>query len=55
MPRPLRVEYPGAWYYVTNTGSDGQPIFTSDEDKVTFLTVLNETTQLYALEIHAYC
>ena len=55
MPRPLRVEYPGAWYYITNSGTHGQSIFTTDQDKDLFLDVLNSAVQLYGIEIHAYC
>jgi putative transposase len=55
MPRPLRIEYPGAWYYVTNSGAAQQSPFLTDHNKQLFLAVLNEVVQLYGIEIHAYC
>ncbi len=32
MTRPLRIEYPGAWYHVTARGNARQRIYTDAED-----------------------
>ena len=33
MVRPLRIEYPGAWYHVTSRGNEKKNIFSDDQDK----------------------
>ena len=33
MPRPLRIEYPGAIYHVMSRGNRGEPIFLNDVDR----------------------
>jgi len=43
MSRPLRIEYPGAWYHVMNRGRWAEAIFEEDEDFETFLGVLRES------------
>ncbi len=40
MPRPLRIEYPGAWYHTMNRGRRRESIFLGDDDYVSFLKVL---------------
>ena len=55
MPRPLRVEYPGAWYYVVQWGDPQLKPFKTASQKALWLTVVQEACQLYGLEIHAYC
>ena len=54
MPRPLRVEYPGAWYYVAQWGDSQVKPFKTDAQKELWLTVVQEASELYGLEIHAY-
>lgn len=55
MTRPLRIEYPGAFYHITCRGNRKQPIFHSDEDRVFFLGCLREAHERYGLRVHAYC
>lgn len=55
MPRPLRIEYPDAWYHVLNRTEKRRPAFKTDEHKTVFLEVLQQTAETYGLEIHAYC
>lgn len=55
MARPLRIEYPGAWYHVMNRGANRKFIFNSDEHRKLFLTLLEEIIRLYSIEIHSYC
>jgi putative transposase len=40
MARPLRIEYPGAVYHITNRGNDKKDIFKDDQDRETFLKIL---------------
>jgi len=54
MVRPLRIEYPGAWYHVTCRGNERKNIFSDDQDRVTFLEILSGNTELYNVEIHGY-
>ncbi len=54
MPRPNRIEYPGAWYYVVNHGEESKQIFKDDLDYQIFLDLLEETSQIFSLKIHAY-
>ena len=54
MARPLRIEYPGAWYHVMNRGRRREKIFSSQSDYKTFLKILGKTSKLFLIEIHAY-
>lgn len=54
MARPLRIEFPGAWYHVMNRGLGRRQIFQSDDDRQRFLDLLGETFQIFQIEIHAY-
>jgi putative transposase len=54
MVRPLRIEYPGAWYHVTSRGNENKKIFSDDRDKKMFLEILSATRNLYGVEVHAY-
>ncbi|HIP83797.1 MAG TPA: transposase, partial [Desulfocapsa sulfexigens] len=40
MSRPLRIEYPGAWYHLMNRGRRGDGIFDERKDRETFITLL---------------
>lgn len=55
MARPLRVEYPGAFYHITSRGNAGDRIFRSDRDRRIFLEVLGETVEQFRWICHAYC
>ena len=55
MVRPLRIEYPDAWYHVMNRGRRGEQIFLEERDYKTFLELLMESAQLWHLRIVAYC
>ena len=43
MARPLRIEYPGAWYHLVCRGNERRSIFKGNADRVRFL-----------VEMHAY-
>jgi len=55
MSRPLRIEYPGAWYHVMNRGRRGEVIFITDEDRGIFLELLKEAVQQWNVKVAAYC
>jgi REP element-mobilizing transposase RayT len=55
MPRPLRVEYPGAIYHVMSRGNRQKDIYLDDVDRQDFLKTLAEACQKTGFEIHAYC
>jgi len=55
MARPLRVEYPGAYYHVINRGNAGEDIFKNDRDKEKFLQYLAITVERFSIVIHSYC
>lgn len=54
MARPLRVEYPGAWYHVTSRGSDRTQIFRDDRDRQRFLEAVEESIDIFNVEVHCY-
>jgi REP element-mobilizing transposase RayT len=55
MPRPLRIEYPGAIYHVMNRGDRREPIFKDDRDHQRFLATLGEVCVKTQWEVHAFC
>ncbi|MFC2091775.1 transposase [Elusimicrobiota bacterium] len=55
MVRPLRIEYPGAWYHVMNRGRRREEIFDCDEDYQIFINLLKESTLLWKVKISGYC
>ena len=54
MARPLRIEYPGAYYHVMNRGLSRGNIFLEDKDRERFLELLGETSRQWKVEIFAY-
>src|SRR5437879_4609907 len=54
MPRPLRIEYPGAVYHVMARGNQGRPIFKDDKDRQRFLETLEEACAKTGWRVHAY-
>ncbi len=55
MARPLRIQYPGAWYYVMNRDASHQNIFFDDEDRIDFLDLVGETSKMWRIQVHAFC
>ena len=50
MSRPLRIEYPDAYYHVMNRGLAYQKIFTDRVDREFFLNLLGECHQMWGIE-----
>lgn len=55
MARPLRIEYPDAFYHITSRGNEQQDIFKSDTERERFLSYLQSATERYGAVIHVYC
>ncbi len=55
MARPLRIQYPGAFYHITSRGNEQKEIFKSKRDREKFLLYLESATERYKAAIHAYC
>jgi len=45
MSRPLRIEYPGAFYHVMNRGGQAEEIFTKRHDYDFLLELLKESSE----------
>jgi hypothetical protein len=54
MTRPLRIEYPGAWYHVMNRGRRAEKFFADSEDFMVFIALLQETSEMFAIRISAF-
>ena len=54
MVRPIRIEFPEAWYHVTCRGNEKRNIFTDDHDRIRFLEILVGNIELYGIKVHAY-
>ncbi|MCP3926753.1 MAG: transposase [Desulfobacterales bacterium] len=55
MARPLRIEYPGAWYHVMNRGRRSEEIFFDKKDYLVFVNLIKELVELWGVNISAYC
>ncbi len=55
MSRPLRIEYPDAWYHVMNRGANRLKTFKESEDYDMFLRVIEEACTLFNVFVSAYC
>ena len=54
MTRPLRVEYPGAFYHVYSRGNAREKVFNGKRDKTKFLEYLCKVTERFSVSIHTY-
>ena len=55
MSRPLRIEYPNAWYHVMNRGAGFRNIFCNDNHRMLFLDLLSQISIMFRVEIHGFC
>jgi putative transposase len=55
MTRPLRIEFPGAYYHGTARGNRHEAIYESDDDWVAFLDVLGAVVMDFDWQGLAYC
>jgi putative transposase len=54
MARPLRIQYPGAWYHVTSRGNERRRIFADEEDCKKFLEIVAESVESFRVQLHCY-
>jgi REP element-mobilizing transposase RayT len=55
MARPLRIQYPDAWYHVMNRGRNRAKIFYLRADYTAFIELLKDASSLWNIRIAAYC
>ena len=55
MSRPLRIEYPEAWYHIMNRGRRSEPIFSDKHDYLMFINLLIEIAEMWNVNVAAYC
>ncbi len=55
MSRPLRIQYPGAWYHVMNRGRRSESIFSDKYDYSTFVDLLIDISEMWRVHVAAYC
>lgn len=55
MARPLRIQYPGAFYHITARGNERKAVYNSTQDRKQFLLYLESAHKRYGAIIHAYC
>jgi len=54
MARPLRIQYPGAFYHVTCRGNEQKKIFLNDKDRHRLVALLSESLDTYQVVLYAY-
>ena len=55
MSRPLRIQYPNAWYHVMSKGRRGDIVFLEEKDYLDFINLLKEVSDMWKVRIGAYC
>ncbi len=55
MSRPLRIQFPDAWYHVMNRGRRGEKVFEGKNDYNAFIDLLKELVENFNVNIAAYC
>ncbi len=55
MSRPLRIEFPGAFYHLTSRGNAREIIFLDDQDREILLDALATVVERFHWRVHAYC
>jgi len=54
MARPLRIQFPGAYYHVTCRGNDRQAIFRGEGDREMFLEQLRQSLEMFNVVLLSY-
>ena len=55
MPRPLRLDHPGAHFHITSRGNEQRSIFEDSRDREQFYCILTRACDRYCLKGHAHC
>ena len=54
MPRPTRIEFPGALYFISTQTMPGQILFQDDIDRRRLLEIFDNAVRRYGLLLHAF-
>jgi len=54
MARPLRLQYPGAYYHVMNRGNRREDLFVADQDRKVFWDALADSCETYHIKLISY-
>src|SRR5713226_2827807 len=54
MSRPLRLEYPGSLWHLTQRGNEQRDIFLDDDDRSFSLTLLEKAVERFGWILYAY-
>ena len=54
MSRPLRIEYPGAWYHIMNRGRRRENIFLNSSDYQAFVDLLANVSDMFKAQVAAF-
>jgi hypothetical protein len=54
MARPLRIQYPGAFYHVMHRGNAGSDLFKSEKDREKLLQYFSQAVQRYEIKVQTY-
>ncbi len=54
MARPVRIEYSGAYYFISSKAAPGETVFKDTKDRQEFLTVLQNVVKRMHWEVFAY-
>jgi len=54
MARPLRIQFPGAFYHITCRGIERRKIFIDDKERFQFLAFLSESLAIYQVVLHGH-
>ncbi|MGH8236611.1 MAG: transposase [Steroidobacteraceae bacterium] len=55
MPRKPRLHVDGGFYHVILRGNHRDPIFFHPADRVSFASLVRDTTDRFRMRVHAYC
>lgn len=54
MTRPLRIQYPGALYYISQHSNSSIALFKNDDDRKVFLDILTASKEIYNVSLHGF-
>ena len=54
MTRPLRIQYPGAWYHLTARGIERRRLFVDEPDREHLLELFAGMVERYGLQVHSF-
>ena len=55
MARPLRIEFPGAVYFITSVGNQNQNVFLDSDDGKSWIDVFERVCERFGWRCYAFC